>query len=64
MNGQGSGNWTYFILLPDVKTGSECPGVGNYNVGNLRWPWGGDLDTGKSGLSDSPSPARPSAPAA
>ncbi len=34
------------------------PGGGELD--NLSWPWGGDLDTGKSGLSNSPSLIRPS----
>ena len=48
MNAQGSGNSTYFILLPDVKTGNGCPG--GEELDNLGWPWGRDLDTGKSGI--------------
>ncbi len=35
------------------QAGIECPGEGELDM--LRWLWGGDLDTGKSGLSNFPS---------
>ncbi len=38
-------------------------GPGGREIDKPRWPWGGDLDTGKSGLSNFPSLAhRPPPP--
>ncbi len=51
MSTQGAGNSTCYILLHDIRL---TVGARGGELDKRWWPWGGDLDTAKTGLSNPP----------